>query len=342
NGKELYSYSIPVGAHIVVEDNHAVTPGTVIVKIPRILSKVRDITGGLPRVQELFEARNPSNPAKVSEIDGQATFGKVKRGNREVTITSKDGVQKKYLVPLTKHILVQDGDFVKAGMPLSDGAITPSDILKIKGPSALQAYLVNEIQEVYRLQGVRINDKHIEVIVKQMMSNVLIGDAGDTKFLEGETVDKFDFIEQNDYIFDKKVITEAGDSEQLVAGQIVTMRQIREENSFLKRNDRKTVEYRDAVPATASPLLQGITRASLGTHSWISAASFQETTKVLNQAAINGATDLMRGLKENVIVGHKIPAGTGVREFQNLMVGSKKEYERMMAKKAMMEDEDGE
>ena len=339
-GKELYSYSIPVGAHISVEDKEAVLPGSIIVKIPRILSKVRDITGGLPRVQELFEARNPSNPAKVSEIDGQATFGKIKRGNREVTITSKDGVQRKYLVPLTKHILVQDGDFVKAGMPLSDGAITPSDILKIKGPAALQAYLVNEIQEVYRLQGVRINDKHIEVIVKQMMSDVLVSDAGDTKFLENERADKFEFIEQNDYIYDKKVITEAGDSEQLVVGQIVTMRQIREENSFLKRNDRKPVEYRDAIPATASPLLQGITRASLGTASWISAASFQETTKVLNQAAINGRIDLMRGLKENVIVGHRIPAGTGVREFENVMVGSKKEYERMMAKKAMIESEE--
>ncbi len=338
-GKQLYSYSVPVGAHISVEDGQAVVPGNIIVKIPRILSKVRDITGGLPRVQELFEARNPSNPAKVSEIDGQATFGKIKRGNREVTITSKDGVQKKYLVPLTKHILVQDGDFVKAGMPLSDGAITPTDILKIKGPSALQAYLVNEIQEVYRLQGVRINDKHIEVIVKQMMSDVLINQAGDTKFLENETVDKFDFIEQNDYIYDKKVITEAGESEQLVTGQIVTMRQIREENSFLKRNDRKSVEFRDAIPATASPLLQGITRASLGTHSWISAASFQETTKVLNQAAINGSIDLMRGLKENVIVGHRIPAGTGVREFENVMVGSKKEYERMLAKKAMIEED---
>ena len=339
-GKELYSYSVPVGAHISVEDKQEILPGAIIVKIPRILSKVRDITGGLPRVQELFEARNPSNPAKVSEIDGQATFGKIKRGNREVTITSKDGVQKKYLVPLTKHILVQDGDFVKAGMPLSDGAITPSDILKIKGPAALQAYLVNEIQEVYRLQGVRINDKHIEVIVKQMMSDVLISDAGDTKFLENETVDKFDFIEQNDYIYDKKVITEQGDSEQLVIGQICTMRQIREENSFLKRNDRKPVEFRDAIPATASPLLQGITRSSLGTHSWISAASFQETTKVLNQAAINGKIDPMRGLKENVIVGHRIPAGTGVREFENFAVGSKKEYERMMAKKAMIEDID--
>jgi len=336
--KDLYSYSIPVGAHIVVEDGQSINPGTIIVKIPRILSKVRDITGGLPRVQELFEARNPSNPAKVSEIDGQVTFGKIKRGNREVTITSKDGVQKKYLVPLTKHILVQDGDFVKAGMPLSDGAITPSDILKIKGPSALQAYLVNEIQEVYRLQGVKINDKHIEVIVRQMMSDVLVNDAGDTKFLEGEVVDKFDFIEQNDYIFDKKVITDAGDSDTLSAGQIVTMRQVREENSFLKRNDRKPVDFRDAVPATAEPVLQGITKASLGTHSWISAASFQETTKVLNQAAINGAKDLMRGLKENVIVGHKIPAGTGVKEFQDVTVASKREYERMMAKKAMIEE----
>ncbi|MEZ5054337.1 MAG: hypothetical protein R2807_06165 [Chitinophagales bacterium] len=240
-------------------------------------------------------------------------------------------------MPLTKHILVQEGDFVKAGMPLSDGAIAPVDILKIKGPSALQAYLVNEIQEVYRLQGVRINDKHIEVIVKQMMSNVLINDAGDTKFLEGETVNKFDFIEQNDAVFDKKVITDAGDSEQLVVGQIVTMRQVREENSFLKRNDRKIVEYRDAIPATSSPMLQGITRASLGTHSWISAASFQETTKVLNQAAINGSIDPMRGLKENVIVGHRIPAGTGVRAFENILVSSKKDHERVMAKKAMIE-----
>jgi DNA-directed RNA polymerase subunit beta' len=339
-GKDLYSYSIPVGAHISVEDGVEVKPGNIIVKIPRTLSKVRDITGGLPRVQELFEARNPSNPAKVSEIDGQTTFGKIKRGNREITVTSKDGVQRKYLVPLTKHILVQDGDFVKAGMPLSDGAITPSDILKIKGPAALQAYLVNEIQEVYRLQGVRINDKHIEVIVKQMMSDVLISDAGDTKFLEGERADKFDFIEQNDHIFDKKVVTEAGDSEQLVVGQIVSMRQVREENSFLKRNDRKPVEYRDAVSATAGPMLQGITRASLGTHSWISAASFQETTKVLNQAAINARKDPMLGLKENVIVGHRIPAGTGIREFENFSVSSKKEHDRLMVKKAMIESDE--
>ncbi|MCB0508666.1 MAG: DNA-directed RNA polymerase subunit beta' [Chitinophagales bacterium] len=336
-GKEIYSYSIPVGSHISVDDKSSVVSGSILVKIPRILSKLSDITGGLPRVQELFEARNPSNPAKVSEIDGQASFGKIKRGNREITITSKDGVQRKYLVPLTKHILVQEGDFVKAGMPLSDGAITPSDILKIKGPSALQAYLVNEIQEVYRLQAVKINDKHIEVIVKQMMSNLLISDAGDTKFLEGETVNKFEFIEENDNIFDKKVITDAGDSENYVAGQIVTMRQVREENSFLKRNDRKVLDYRDAIPATSSPMLQGITRASLGTQSWISAASFQETTKVLNQAAINGSIDYMRGLKENVIVGHRIPAGTGVREFEEILVSSKAEHQQMLAKKAMME-----
>jgi DNA-directed RNA polymerase subunit beta' len=339
-GKEIYSYSIPVGGHIIVEDNQEIRPGEVLVKIPRILSKVRDITGGLPRVQELFEARNPSNPAKVSEIDGQVTFGKIKRGNREVTITSKDGTQKKYLVPLTKHILVQDGDFVKAGMPLSDGSITPTDILKIKGPAALQAYLVNEIQEVYRLQGVKINDKHIEVIVRRMMSDLLIGDPGDTKFLEGETVDRFDFIEQNDFIYDKKVVTDSGDSEALIAGQIVTMRQIREENSFLKRNDRKPVQFRDALPATASPLLQGITKASLGTHSWISAASFQETTKVLNQAAISASIDNMLGLKENVIVGHRIPAGTGIRDFENIMVANKKEYERSQSKKAVVEEEE--
>jgi DNA-directed RNA polymerase subunit beta' len=328
-GEELYSYSIPVGSNIVLEDKAAVQPGQTLVKIPRILSKVRDITGGLPRVTELFEARNPSNPAKVSEIDGVVTFGKIKRGNREVTVTAKDGTQKKYLVPLTKHILIQDGDFVKAGMPLSDGAITPSDILNIKGVSALQAYLVNEVQEVYRLQGVRINDKHIEVIVRQMMGNVFIDDAGDTRFLEGTAVARFEFIEQNDQIYDKRVITDAGDSQNLHTGQIVTLRQIREENSFLRRNDRKPAEYRDAIPATSSPMLQGITRASLGTNSWISAASFQETTKVLNQAAISASRDVMIGLKENVIVGHRIPAGTGLRKFEHLIVTSKEEYNRM-------------
>jgi len=337
-GTEIYSYSIPAGAHIIVENGLPVLPGKTLVKIPRILSKVRDITGGLPRVTELFEARNPSNPAKVSEIDGVVTFGKVKRGNREVTVTAKDGTQKKYLVPLTKHILVQDGDFVKAGMPLSDGAITPSDILNIKGVSALQAYLVNEVQEVYRLQGVNINDKHIEVIVRQMMGNVYIQDAGDTKFLEGTAVDRFEFIEQNDWIYDKKVITDSGDSQALHAGQIVTLRQVREENSFLRRNDRKLIEFRDAISATSSPMLQGITRASLGTHSWISAASFQETTKVLSQAAISASRDPMMGLKENVIVGHRIPAGTGLRKFEDLIVGNKEEYERMAGREVEIEE----
>ena len=340
-GNDLYSYSIPVGAHIIMEDNQEVNPGQVIIKIPRALSKVRDITGGLPRVTELFEARNPSNPAKVSEIDGVVTFGKVKRGNREVSITSKDGIVRKYLVPLTKHILVQDGDFVKAGMPLSDGAITPTDILKIKGPAALQYYLVNEVQEVYRLQGVKINDKHIETIVRQMMKDVYIDDPGDTRFLEKTSVEKFEFIEHNDWIYDKKVITNAGDSQQLIEGQIVTLRQIREENSYLKRNDRKPVEFRDAIPATSSPILQGITKASLGTASWISAASFQETTKVLNHAAISGAKDYMLGLKENVIVGHRIPAGTGTRDFENVIVGSKEEYDRMInakSKRSLEED----
>jgi len=325
-GNEVYSYSLPVGAHISVNDNQDVQPGQIIAKIPRTLSKVRDITGGLPRVTELFEARNPSNPAKVSEIDGVVTFGKIKRGNREITVEGKDGTVRKYLVPLTKHILVQDGDYVKAGMPLSDGSITPTDILDIKGPFALQEYLVNEIQEVYRLQGVKINDKHIETIVRQMLRDVFIEDPGDTRFLEKTSVDKFEFIEQNDWIYDKKVVTDAGDSEVLKAGDLVTLRQIREENSFLKRNDRTLVQYRDALPATSRPLLQGITRSSLATSSWISAASFQETTKVLNQAAISASKDFMLGLKENVIVGHRIPAGTGVREFENVSVGSKREY----------------
>jgi DNA-directed RNA polymerase subunit beta' len=340
-GELIYSYSIPVGSHIVLEDHQPVKMGQVIIKIPRALSKVRDITGGLPRVTELFEARNPSNPAKVSEIDGVVSFGKVKRGNREVSITSKDGVIRKYLVPLTKHILVQDGDFIKAGIPLSDGAITPIDILKIKGPAALQSYLVNEVQEVYRLQGVRINDKHIESIVRQMMKDVLVDDPGDTKFLEKTTVDKYEFIEHNDWIYDKKVIVKAGDSQTLIEGQIVTLRQVREENSFLKRNDKKLVEFRDAIPATSSPVLRGITKASLGTSSWISAASFQETTKVLNQAAISGSIDFMLGLKENVIVGHRIPAGTGQKVFEDIIVGSKEEYDRMLFsknKKSLEED----
>ncbi len=335
----LRNYNIPVGAHISVDEGEKVRAGQVIVKIPRILGKIRDITGGLPRVTELFEARNPSNPAVVSEIDGVVTFGGIKRGNREIIVESKDGVKKKYLVPLTKHILVQDNDFVTAGYPLSDGAITPADILSIKGPFAVQKYIVNEIQEVYRLQGVKINDKHIEVIVRQMMRKVKIEDAGDTRFLEGEAVDKFEFIEENDKLYDKKVVMDPGDSNKLKAGQIVSLRQLREENSYLKRNDLKPVEFRDVKLATSSPLLQGITKSSLGTQSWISAASFQETTKVLSTASIAAKEDYLMGLKENVIVGHKIPAGTGLREFEDIIVGSKEEYDRLMAKKQMKNDE---
>ncbi len=327
NGKDEKQYNLPVGSHIVVEQGDEVKAGQVLVKIPRVLGKLRDITGGLPRVTELFEARNPGNPAIVCEIDGVVTFGNVKRGNREIVVTSKDETIKKYLVPLTRQILVQDGDFVKAGAPLSDGQIAPYDILNIKGPFAVQEYVVNEIQEVYRLQGVRINDKHIEVIVRQMMKKVEIKDAGDTKFLEEDLEDRFDFINENDRIYDKKVVTEPGESTKMRAGQIVTLRELREENSVLRRADKKPVEVRDAQPATATPVLLGITKASLGVPSWISAASFQETTKVLSQAAINGKTDGMLGLKENVITGHLIPAGTGQREFENMIVGSKEEYE---------------
>ncbi len=327
NGKDEKHYNLPVGSHIVVEQGDDVKAGQVLVKIPRVLGKLRDITGGLPRVTELFEARNPGNPAIVCEIDGVVTFGNVKRGNREIVVTSKDETIKKYLVPLTRQILVQDGDFVKAGAPLSDGQIAPYDILNIKGPFAVQEYVVNEIQEVYRLQGVRINDKHIEVIVRQMMKKVEIKDAGDTKFLEEDLEDRFDFINENDRIYDKKVVTEPGESTKMRAGQIVTLRELREENSVLRRADKKPVEVRDAQPATATPVLLGITKASLGVPSWISAASFQETTKVLSQAAINGKTDGMLGLKENVITGHLIPAGTGQREFENMIVGSKEEYE---------------
>jgi DNA-directed RNA polymerase subunit beta' len=335
--KEVKSYNLPVGSHIVIDEGTPVRSGQVIVKIPRVIGKLRDITGGLPRVTELFEARNPSNPAIVSEIDGVVTFGNIKRGNREIIIESRESQVKKYLVPLTRHILVQDGDFVKAGTALSDGSITPADILSIKGPFAVQEYLVNEIQEVYRLQGVKINDKHIEVIVRQMMRKVTIEDPGDTRFLEGDTTDKFEFFEENDNIFDKKVVTEAGESGNLKAGQIVTLRQVREENSLLRRADKKLVEYRDANPATSSPLLLGITKASLGTHSWISAASFQETTKVLSSAAINGKTDDMLGLKENVITGHLIPAGTGLREFENMIVGSKEEYDILSSSKEVFQ-----
>jgi DNA-directed RNA polymerase subunit beta' len=340
-GKEIKSYNIPVGSHIVIDDGEEVKAGQVLVKIPRVLGKLRDITGGLPRVTELFEARNPANPAIVSEIDGVITFGAIKRGNREIVVEARDGVVKKYLVPLTRQILAQDGDFVKAGTPLSDGQVAPGDILSIKGPFAVQEYVVNEIQEVYRLQGVKINDKHIEVIVRQMMKKVEIVDPGDTKFLEEDTVDKFEFIDENDYIYDKKVVTEAGESSKLKAGQIITLREVREENSLLRRSDKKLVEYRDAKPATSQPLLLGITKASLGTQSWISAASFQETTKVLSSAAIQGKTDEMLGLKENVITGHPIPAGTGLREFDNMIVGSKEEYELLQtSREAMAFDED--
>jgi DNA-directed RNA polymerase subunit beta' len=328
---EPVTYNLPVGAHVVIQPGQAVKPGQVIAKIPRQLGKLKDITGGLPRVTELVEARNPSNPAVVSEIDGVVSFGGIKRGNQEVVVESKDGIKKKYLIKLSKHILVQENDYVKAGMPLSDGAITPSDILDIKGPQAVQEYIVNEIQEVYRMQGIKINDKHVEVIVRQMMSKVLITDQGDTSLLENETVDKQEFMQENDRLFEKKVITEAGDSTVLKLGQIVTLRKIREENSNLKRNDKAIVEFRDAVTATAAPIIQGITRASLSTYSWISAASFQETTKVLSTAAIAAKQDFLEGLKENVIVGHKIPAGTGLPEFDNLIVGSKDEYEKMTA-----------
>jgi len=340
-GKEIKSYNLPTGSHIVVEEAEEVKAGQVIVKIPRVLGKLRDITGGLPRVTELFEARNPSNPAIVSEIDGVVTMGAVKRGNREIIIEAKDGVTKKYLVPLTRQILAQDGDFVKAGSPLSDGQISPQDILSIQGPFAVQQYVVNEIQEVYRLQGVKINDKHIEVIVRQMMRKVSIVDPGDTKFLEEDLEDKFEFVEENDFIFDKKVVTEPGESAKLRAGQIVSLRELREENSILRRNDKKLVEFRDARPATSAPTLLGITKASLGTQSWISAASFQETTKVLSSAAIQGKSDEMLGLKENVITGHPIPAGTGLREFENMIVGSKEEYELLQTtREAMAYDEE--
>jgi len=332
-GNLIKGYNIPVGAHIAVDEAEKIQTGQVIAKIPRSTGKTRDITGGLPRVTELFEARNPSNPAVVTEIDGVVSLGGVKRGNREITIESKDGQIKKYLVPLSKHILVQDNDFVKAGMPLSDGSISPADILAIKGPAAVQEYLVNGIQEVYRLQGVKINDKHFEVIVHQMMQKVQIEDAGDTRFLEKEAVDGWDFMMENDEIYDKKVVIEPGDSTSLKSGQIVSVRRLRDENSILKRKDMKLVEVRDAIPATSSPVLQGITRASLGTKSFISAASFQETTKVLNEAAIAGKKDLMLGLKENVIVGHLIPSGTGLRQYENIRVGSQEEFDRLMASK---------
>jgi DNA-directed RNA polymerase subunit beta' len=331
-GDTLKTYNLPVGAHVVVEEGTKVKQGQVIVKIPRAIGKAGDITGGLPRVTELFEARNPSNPAVVAEIDGEVTFGKIKRGNREIIVTSRTGEVVKYLVPLSKQILVQENDYVKAGIPLSDGATTPSDILAIKGPTKVQEYIVNEVQEVYRLQGVKINDKHFEVIVRQMMRKVEIIDPGDTKFLEKQIVDKNEFMEENDWIWDKKVIFDAGDS-ALHPGMIINARKLRDENSILKRKDLKLIEARDAVPATSSQVLQGITRAALQTRSFMSAASFQETTKVLNEAAINGKNDDLEGLKENVIVGHLIPAGTGTRKFNNIIVGSKDEYDSLVASK---------
>jgi len=333
-GNTLRSYNLPVGAHLMIDDGEKISVGKVLVKIPRKSAKTGDITGGLPRVTELFEARNPSNPAVVSEIDGVVSFGKIKRGNREIIIESKLGEVKKYLVKLSNQILVQENDYVKAGMPLSDGSITPDDILNIKGPSAVQQYLVNEVQEVYRLQGVKINDKHFEVVVRQMMRKVKIIDSGDTIFLEDQLAHKADFIEENDKIFGMKVIEDAGDSKTLKPGQIITMRQLRDENSIIRREDGKLAEARDARPATATPILQGITRASLQTKSFISAASFQETTKVLNEAAVSAKVDDLDGLKENVIVGHRIPAGTGVRRYDNIIVGSKEEFDEMMKAKA--------
>jgi DNA-directed RNA polymerase subunit beta' len=332
-GEILKVYNLPVGAHIAVDEGDQIKQGETIAKIPRAVGRSGDITGGLPRVTELFEARNPSNPAVVSEIDGEVAFGKIKRGNREIIVTSKNGEVKKYLVPLSKQILVQENDYVRAGTPLSDGAITPADILAIKGPTAVQEYIVNEVQDVYRLQGVKINDKHFEIIVRQMMRKVEIDDPGDTKFLEKQIVDKVEFMEENDEIWGKKVVIDAGDSTTLRPGQIVTARRLRDENSQLKRKDLKLVQTRDAVPATSSQVLQGITRAALQTKSFMSAASFQETTKVLNEAAIQGKVDNLDGLKENVICGHLIPAGTGLREYDKIIVGSQEEYDKLVNKR---------
>ncbi|MBQ0063813.1 MAG: DNA-directed RNA polymerase subunit beta' [Prevotella sp.] len=332
-GEVLRTYNFPVGAHIMVDNNKKIKTGNVLVKIPRAVGKVGDITGGLPRVTELFEARNPSNPAIVSHIDGEVTMGKIKRGNREIIITSKTGDERKYSVNLSKQILVQENDYVRAGTPLSDGSITPAEILEIKGPTAVQEYIVNEVQDVYRLQGVKINDKHFEIIVRQMMRKVTIQDPGDTGFLEQQVVDKIDFVDENDRIWGKKVVTDAGDSETLRPGQIVTARRLRDENSSLKRRDLKLVEVRDAVPATATQMLQGITRAALQTKSFMSAASFQESTKVLNEAAIRAKVDYLEGMKENVICGHLIPAGTGLRDFDKIIVGSREEYDRILANK---------
>lgn len=334
DGEILKSYNLPVGAHVSVSEGEMVVAGQSLVKIPRAVGKAGDITGGLPRVTELFEARNPSNPAVVSEIDGEVVFGKIKRGNREIVVTSKTGEVKKYLVPLSKQILVQENDYVRAGTSLSDGATTPADILAIKGPTKVQEYIVNEVQDVYRMQGVKINDKHFEIIVRQMMRKVLIDDQGDTKFLEKQIADKQEFMHENDEIFGKKVVVDAGDSDELKPGQIVTARKLRDVNSVLKRKDLKLVEAREAIPATSTQILQGITRAALQTKSFISAASFQETTKVLNEAAISGKTDNLEGLKENVICGHLIPAGTGLREYLDVVVGAKDEYQKLLDSKS--------
>lgn len=322
-----------MGGHLetTLTEGTLITTGQTLVKIPRSVGGAGDITGGLPRVTELFEARNPSNPAVVSEIDGEVELGKVKRGNREIIVTSKTGEQRKYLVSLSKQILVQEHDAVRAGTPLSDGVITPADILAIKGLTAVQEYIVNEVQDVYRLQGVKINDKHFEIIVRQMMRKVQINDPGDTTFLELDLVDKLDFAAENDRIWGKKVVTDKGDSESLYVGQIITVRKLRDENSMLKRRDLRQVQVRDTRSATATQVLQGITRAALGTKSFMSAASFQETTKVLNEAAIRGKSDLLEGMKENVICGHLIPAGTGLRQWQKLIVGSQEEHDRIVA-----------
>lgn len=331
NGNIVATYNFPIGGHIAVEDGETIVTGKTLVKIPRNVASAGDITGGLPRVQELLEARNPSNPAVVSEIDGEVSMGKIKRGSREIIVTSKTGDQKKYLVSLNRQILVQEHDAVRAGTPLSDGVVTPDDILAIQGPTAVQEYIVNEVQDVYRLQGVKINDKHFEIIVRQMMRKVQISDPGDTTFLEQELVDKLDFSDENDRIWGKKVVVDAGDSEIMRKGQIVTVRKLRDENSSLKRRDLRLVQVREAVQATATQVLQGITRAALGTKSFMSAASFQETTKVLNEAAIRGKVDSLEGMKENVICGHLVPAGTGQRSFDKLIVGSREDYERMEA-----------
>ncbi|MCD8072961.1 MAG: DNA-directed RNA polymerase subunit beta', partial [Alistipes sp.] len=331
-GEEQKQYNLPVGAHIVVKENATVHTGDTLIKIPRAVGKAGDITGGLPRVTELFEARNPSNPAIVSQIDGEISFGKIKRGNREIIVTSKGGEVRKYLVPLSRQILVQENDYVRAGMPLSDGAITPSDILSILGPTKVQEYIVNEVQEVYRMQGVKINDKHFEVIVRQMMNKVQIQDPGDTRFLEEQVVDKWEFMDVNDELYDKVVVTDAGDSQNVHQGEIISVRKLRDENSMLRRKDMRLIETRDVIPATSNQVLQGITRAALQTSSFMSAASFQETTKVLNEAAINAKVDPLANLKENVICGHKIPAGTGIRDYDNIIVGSLDEYNSMVSK----------